>query len=214
MMNKIKNYSFKNENLLMLALTHSSFGEENYERLEFLGDSILDFLVAEYFFGKTKHKEGDLSKMRAYYVSEDSLSVVFDSLNVLDYVRLGKSCKTLTKSIKSDMVEAIIAGIYLDSNMEECRKFVLSCFDFEKDVVSFNDGKSQLQEWAQKYKKQVNYELIKSYGEAHDLTFVIQAKVDNISAVCEGKTKKQAEENCAYQILKQINAQENKGDSK
>ena len=109
------NYNFKDKKLLERALTHSSKSELNYERLEFLGDSILDFLVGEYFFKNCRDDEGKLTVLRSHYVSENNLAKLFDKLNLSGEVKLGKSYQgEISKAIKADVIEALIAGIYLD----------------------------------------------------------------------------------------------------
>ena len=123
-MNKSKNnpslanalgYEFKNKDLLSRALTHSSFSKENYERLEFLGDGILDFIVGDYLFRQSQQDEGQLTVLRSHFVSENNLCKIFDSLQIEKFVITGKSYQgSLSKAIKADIVEAIIAAIYLD----------------------------------------------------------------------------------------------------
>ena len=147
-------YKFKDKGLLNRALTHSSKSEENYERLEFLGDSILDFLVGEYFFKNCDQSEGKLTVLRSHYVSENYLAQIFDKLDIKEHVELGKSYQgEISKAIKADVVEAIIAAIYLDAGAqgtEEARKFILKNFDLSnyKSVVDDN-YKSKLQELVQ-----------------------------------------------------------------
>ena len=117
---EVMGYKFKNSKLLERALTHSSYSKENYERLEFLGDSILDFVVGDYLFSRVDESEGKLSKLRASFVSEQYLHKIFDELKISSYVKLGKSYKSeLTKSVKADIFVAIVAGIYLDGGLEE-----------------------------------------------------------------------------------------------
>lgn len=199
---KIKNYTFKNDSLITRALTHSSFSQENYERLEFLGDSILDFLVAKYFFNNTSFNEGMLTKMRSHFVSEENLSNVFDNIDVLNFVKLGKSCKQLTKSIKCDMFEAIIAAIFLDSNLEECEKFIVENVFTEKfDDVKLLDDKSMLQELAQAKKTTVQYNLLQQTGLSHNPTFVVEAVVGQIRATAQSGNKQIAEQLAAKKVL-------------
>lgn len=199
---KISNYIFKNDKYIKLALTHSSYSSENYERLEFLGDSILDFIVAKYFFNSTNQNEGNLTKLRSHFVSADNLAVVFDNLNVSDKVLLGKSCKELTKSIKCDMFEAIVAAVYLDSDLEQCEKFILNNIFVENiNQIELLDSKSKLQEFAQANKMSVEYKLIEQTGESHNPTFTVEAKVGNISQVATSSAKQIAEQKAAKQIL-------------
>lgn len=145
---KIAEYKFKNKNLLINALTHSSFSKENYERLEFLGDSLLDFIVGEYFL-KTNLAEGALTKLRSSFVSEEYLCTVFDTLNLKEHVILGKSFKgEISNSIKADIVEAIYGAIFLDSNYETVKGIIiktLKLYDYEN--IEDNDFKTKLQEF-------------------------------------------------------------------
>ena len=199
---KIKDYVFKDQNLINTALTHSSFSHDNYERLEFLGDSILDFVVAKYFYTSTDKSEGQLTKLRSHFVSEDNLSVVFDNLNVLEYVNLGKSCKELTKSIKCDMFEAIVAAIYLDAGLDECEKFILNnIFTENIDQIELLDSKSKLQEYVQSKKMSVVYTLLEQSGQSHNPTFVVEASVGNTKAISTSGNKQIAEQLCAKKLL-------------
>ncbi len=202
---KVKNYVFHNENLFHKALTHSSYGLDNYERLEFLGDSILDFLIAKYYFQDKSYDEGELSRMRAHTVSMENLCQVFDGLGVSEYVKLGKSCKSLTDSIKCDMFEALVAAIYLDSNLQECEKFVLSnIFLDNEENLELLDSKSKLQEYAQKYNLTVSYELLDQTGQSHNPTFTIRAVMGEYSATAKSSSKQIAEKQCAQMILDKI----------
>ena len=199
---KLQDYVFKDEKLILTALTHSSYSSDNYERLEFLGDSILDFLVAKHFFASTDKSEGVLTKLRSHFVSEDNLSIVFDKLNVGEYVKLGKSCKELTKSIKCDMFEAIVASIYLDAGLDECEKFILNnIFTQNIDQIELLDAKSKLQEWAQAKKMSVTYTLIEQSGMSHNPTFVVEASVGNVKAKASSGNKQIAEQLSAQKIL-------------
>ena len=156
-------YAFSDINLLTRALTHPSKCKENYQRLEFLGDSILNFLVGEFLFKHCEKQEGELTVLRAHYVSEEHLCQCFDEMELEGFVIAGKSLKgELTNAIKGDIVEAIIAGIYLDSNMENARKFVIEKLHIEGFESAENDNfKSQLQELVQaNFKCTMKYETV------------------------------------------------------
>lgn len=197
------NYKFKNENLLNLALTHSSRSEDNYERLEFLGDSILDFLVADYFFKNCNDSEGKLTVLRSHYVSENYLSKIFDKLDLKNDVRLGKSYKgEISKAIKGDVIEAIIAAIYLDGGIENAKKFLEQNFDLKnyKNIVDDN-YKSKLQELIQSnFKCKMSY-VTKPVENGFSSTFFMDE--DDISTG-EGKSKLEAEQEAAKKAIEKL----------
>ena len=200
---------FKNDEIINRALTHCSYSTDNYERLEFLGDSILDFIVAKYFYNNTSLQEGTLTKLRAHYVSENNLCLVFDKLNLEKYVKIGKSCKCLTKSMKCDMIEAVVAGIYLDGGLDVCENFILNNIFIEPvSQIQLLDSKSQLQEWAQSKKLKVEYILLEQKGLSHNPTFVVQAKVGKYEAISQSGNKQLAEQLSARKILDDIENQE------
>ena len=203
-------YTFKNAELVETALTHSSYSQNNYERLEFLGDSILDFVVGKYFFFKTQDNEGQLTKKRAYFVSEKHLSFVFDKLIKISEVLVGKSCPKITNSIKCDIVEAIVGAIYIDSgsDMEQCEKFIVSNFELDCEVESFVDFKSKLQEYTQANKINLKYNLKEIKGQAHNPIFIVECMCGEIITIQEGKTKQQAQQKCAQVVLEMINKEQ------
>ena len=203
-MTNVGGYNFKNNDLLSLALTHSSYSQENYERLEFLGDSILDFLVAKHFFANKNLKEGQLTKLRAFYVSEKHQNKVFDKILTQNEVRLGKSCSNVSSSIKCDIVEAIIGAIYLDSDISYCEKFIEDNFELDENAVEIESSKTKLQEYAQSKQSTVVYHTLHKLGQSHNPTFVVECIFDEYKAIQQGKSKQQAEENCAKEILAKI----------
>ena len=187
-------YVFENKGLIKTALTHSSYVNENKnsrdnERLEFLGDSILSLVVSNYIFNyKSNLKEGELTKIRASCVCEKSLINVANKLKIGDYIRLGKgeqnSGGKKRTSILADATEAIIAAIYLDSDLETVSKYVIlwledtivSAIKHKKD----SDYKSKLQEEIQKVKGRVlKYEVVDVEGPDHDRKFTICVYCDN-----------------------------------
>lgn len=190
-------YEFKDKNLIKRALTHSSKSPLNYERLEYLGDSILDFVVGEYLFMHSDKPEGELTVLRSHFVSENNLAKVFDELKIEDKIILGKSWQgALTKAVKSDVVEAIIAAIYIDAGMEEARKFILKNLKLNTfDLVKDDNFKSKLQELIQgNFKCKMSYVTTKvddgfeaefymdedkiSTGTGHDKTSAEQAAAE------------------------------------
>lgn len=201
-------YIFKNKKFLNDALTHCSFSAENYERLEFLGDSILDFLVAEYFFYQTDQNEGVLTKLRSNFVSEKYLCGIFDKLDLSSKVKLGKSYKgQISDAVKADVIESLIAGIYLDcKDLDVVRKIIINLLqleDYKSHVM--HDYKSELQEFVQSKNKKVNYRLIKKSGESHSPVWTMGVFMDGCK-ICEGTStsKSKAEQICAKLALKSI----------
>ena len=212
-------YTFKNKALLKNALTHTSYAYENHiqsnEKLEFLGDSILEFLSSKYIYNNySKLKEGEMTKVRATVVCEDSLYKIADKLNFSDFLYVGKSERmhqgNRKIAIMADSVEAVIAAIYFDSGLEETEKFIIDNLKEEIEIATKNvgikDHKTVLQE-----KLQVNgnvnikYEIINETGPDHDKTFTAEVKLDGkVLAVGKGKTKKQAEMDAAGKALETL----------
>ena len=212
-------YTFKNKALLKNALTHTSYAYENHiqsnEKLEFLGDSILEFLSSKYIYNNyLKLKEGEMTKVRATVVCEDSLYKIADKHNFSDFLYVGKSERmhqgNRKIAIMADSVEAVIAAIYFDSGLEEAEKFIISNLKEEIEIATKNvgikDHKTVLQE-----KLQVNgnvnikYEIINETGPDHDKTFTAEVKLDGkVLAVGKGKTKKQAEMDAAGKALETL----------
>ena len=213
---KVIGYKFKNTELLKMALTHTSYAYENnvksYERLEFLGDSILEFVCSEYLFENYNHlSEGEMTKVRAYAVCEDNLFSVAKKHNFSDFLYLGKSeigSKDDKKAILADTVEAIIAAIYIDSgSIEYSKKFIIDnikdSIEYSSKHVGEKDYKSALQE-----KLQVNgdisikYNIISEKGPDHDKLFTAEVVVDGkMVATGTGRSKKHAEMEAAKLAL-------------
>lgn len=207
MIDKKIDYVFKDKKLLSSALTHPSKSKDNYQRLEFLGDSILNFLVGEYLFKHCEKQEGELTVLRSHYVSEKHLSECFDELRLKSDVIMGKSMNgELTSAVKCDIIEAIIAGIYLDSNLETARKFVIEKLHIEEFESAENDNyKSQLQELIQaNFKCSIKYETVK-VDDNFEAKFFMD---DDQIAVGYGKDKTSAEQNCAYVAIKKLFVEE------
>ena len=204
--NKIE-YKFKDKKLLSRALTHSSKSKDNYQRLEFLGDSILNFLVGEYLFKNCDKQEGELTVLRSRLVSEDHLAECFDEMDLGENVIVGKSLAgEITTAIKGDVVESLIAAIYLDSDLQTARDFVISKLHIENFEDTKNENyKSQLQELIQaNFKCSIKYETVKvdDYFEAK---FYMD---EDYIATGYGKDKTKAEQNCAYVALTKLFVEE------
>lgn len=209
-------YHFKDRFLLRQALTHSSFANEqkinkyhDYERLEFLGDAVLELVSSEFLFREnTQMAEGQLTRMRASMVCEQALAYCARVFGLEQYILLGKG-EEMTggrskDSIVSDVMEAIIGALYVDNGMEEAKtfihRFILS--DLEHKQL-FYDAKTILQERVQQQNTgTLHYELIKEEGPDHDKVFVVEAKIDDrIIGKGQGRTKKAAEQQAAYEAL-------------
>ena len=210
-------YKFKDRKLLKIALTHSSYANESggrlhsYERLEFLGDSVLGVITSDYIFKNFPNlPEGELTKLRASLVCERQLFEFAKNLELHKYIKLSRgerhSGGENRPSILADVFEAICAAIYLDSGMEEVRKFVLSnivpAIKHPKTVV-MKDYKTELQEIIQKNPEEtIEYVLVGESGPDHDKRFTIEAKINNnVVGRGTGKSKKQAEQQAAKQTL-------------
>lgn len=208
-------YEFKNKNLLKTALTHTSYAYENRvdsnERLEYLGDSILEFISSKYLF-ENFHKlsEGEMTKVRAYSVCEDSLYKIAEKHNFSDFLYLGRSEKmshSIKKALIADSVEAVIAAIYLDGGLEPAEKFILENIkeqvEFASKNVGMKDYKTVLQEELQKNGEvSIKYNLIKEEGPDHAKLFTIDVECDGKKlAQGVGKSKKKAEMEAAKKAL-------------
>ena len=208
-------YEFHDSNLLYHALTHSSYinennlpYEKNNERLEFLGDAILDAIISEYLYRKyVGSEEGMLTKERAAIVCESSLAFCASNLNLGAYLILGRGEENnggrTRVSISADAVEALIGAVYLDSGWEAASKFVIHIFKQVIEEASTGnltkDYKSLLQErFQQDGEIAIEYQVIKEEGPDHDKTFYVDLVIDNqVMGSGMGKSKKEAEQKAA-----------------
>ena len=200
------NIKFKNSKLLETALTHSSYANEhkgcdNYERLEFLGDAVLEVVTSEYFYLHTNYKEGEMTKLRANYVCEKALATYAKELGIDENIRLGHGqMHNLNDTIIADVFEAVVGAIYLDQGYSVAKKYIDTIIiPYIKKEMDFNaDYKTKLQELVQTGKKSVEYEVVKEYGEAHKKVFEVVVKIDNIIyGKGRGSSKKEAEQRAA-----------------
>lgn len=209
-------YSFRNRELILQALTHSSYANErkinktgNYERIEFLGDAVLELLSSDFLYRThSDMPEGVLTKTRASMVCEPSLAFCARDLELGEFIRLGKG-EELTggrsrESIIADVMEAVLGAIYLDGGIGEAKRFVdrFILSDLE-DKQLFSDSKSTLQELAQgQMKKEVTYRLLGESGPEHDKVFEVEVLLgDRVAGHGTGRTKKSAEQQAAYEAL-------------
>lgn len=198
---------FKDRKLINSALTHPSKSKNNYQRLEFLGDSILDFLVGEFLYKNCDKNEGELTVLRAHFVSEEYLAECFDKLNLENELFLGKSLQNkVTRAIKGDVFEAIIAVIYLEQGLEVARQFIVKNLQLESfENVEDTNYKSQLQELVQ-----ANFKCTMKYDtEKEGDVFVAKFYMDeDFIATGYGKDKLSAEQNCAFVALNKLFTEE------
>ncbi len=206
-------YRFNNLNLLEQALTHRSRSAANYERLEFLGDSILGFFVAEWLYHRFPElTEGKLSRMRAAIVRKDTLARVARDLELGQALILGegesKSGGHERNSILADTLEAITGAIFLDSGLDACKEFVLRVFrphlDQLRSETAYKDAKSRLQEYLQKHGLPVPiYTIVNVSGEPHLQVFEVQCEIEGVEQVftATGTSRRSAEQSAAEQAI-------------
>lgn len=209
-------YVFVNKNLLKTALSHSSYANENHtrsnERLEFLGDSVLSIIISECIFNKMKNvNEGDLSKIRAALVCEHSLAEVAKTIHLSELIFLGrgeeKNGGRLRESIVSDAFEAVLGAIYLDSNIQTAREWLLGIMADRIDKAVngklYSDYKTALQEIVQRDGRSfVSYKTIEESGKEHERCFVVQAYVNGVEkCIARGRSKKEAEQAAARKTI-------------
>jgi len=209
-------YHFRDRNLLTQALTHTSYTNErkinkiaSYERLEFLGDAVLELASSEALFRQNPAlSEGELTKMRAAMVCEPSLAFCARDLDLAPFIKLGKG-ELYTggrgrESIAADVMEALIGAVYLDGGMEQAKAFIEKYImaDLE-DKQLFYDSKSTLQELMQgKLRKEFHYELLDESGPEHHKSFHVRVRTeDEILGEGTGRTKKAAEQQASYRAL-------------
>ena len=219
-------HKFKDKNLLINALTHTSYAFERHtesnEKLEFLGDSILEFISSKYIYNKYPNlKEGEMTKVRATVVCEDSLYKIAKKHNFSDFLYLGKSEKANNKEVRpaimADSVEAVIAALYFDAGLEEAERFIVENLKDEIEVASKHVGekdyKTVLQEILQQHGEvKIEYDIIKEEGPDHDKTFTAQIKYnDKPLAIGIGKTKKSAQMEAAKKAIEEIKSKEEEG---
>ncbi len=220
---KAAGYNFKNKELLRQAFVHSSYANENpgvlsNERLEFLGDAVLEFVISGYIYNHfPKCTEGELTKLRATIVCEGNLSKAAAELNLGDYLKLGvgeanSSGSRQRSSTLCDVFEALIGAIFLDGGIESVGRFItkhaVSRIDLTEVSYSPNDYKGQLQELLQKEnppkngQQQIIYKILSQTGPAHNRLFSAQAEYNgSVLGTGSGKSKKEAEQNSAYDAI-------------
>ena len=212
-------YSFKDGSLLNLALTHSSYTNEHKlgyfdcnERLEFLGDAVLELASSEFLYEKYRNRdEGDLTRIRASLVCESSLAEVAREISLGSYISMGKGEEATggrdRDSMLSDALEAVLGAIYLDGGFTNAKEFVYNFImkDMDRKQLFF-DSKTILQERVQGHiPGEIHYEVIGTEGPEHDRTFTSQVLIGGtVYGVGSGHTKKAAEQQAAYEAILQL----------
>lgn len=209
-------HQFQQPELLASALTHRSHGRDNNERLEFLGDAVLGFVVAAELYARyPEMDEGTLSRLRASLVKRETLAVLARELDLGAHLRLGsgemKSGGHRRESILADALEAVIGAVYLDSGIETARELVHRLFGERLAGAigeqELKDAKTRLQEYQQARGRELPvYEVVSVSGEAHDQTFVVACRIEDIDLVTEGcsSSRRKAEQAAAAEALSRL----------
>lgn len=203
--------------LYKTAFQHSSYVNEHkvkndYERLEFLGDAVLDLVLADYLYNHHKESEGEMTKVRATYVCENANYTYATDLGFQKYILVGhgesKDGLPLKKAIVADIFEAVMGAIYIDLGFSTVRKVILNIvvpYIENPDIVFFSDYKSSLQEFVQTEQKSLEYKVVKEEGPSHDKTFTVEVVIDEITyGTGIGPSKKEAEQEAAKFALEKL----------
>ena len=199
----------------MEALTHTSYSNENdgfesYERLEFLGDAVLELIISDYLYKERHLEEGVMTKMRASYVCENALYEYSIRLGMNEYILLGRgeteSGGKFRKAIVADVFEAFLGALYLDKGLQTVKDFIyknIIPLIEKKEIDFFSDYKSVLQELVQTDKRSLEYVVVNEEGPSHNKTFTVNVKIDNILyGTGVAHSKKEAEQEAAKDALK------------
>ena len=203
--------------LYVSAFSHSSYANEHkaksdYERLEFLGDALVDLVVADYLYNNSKEAEGEMTKDRASYVCENALYQYSMDLGLNNYIRVGngeqKDGGKFKKAIVADIFESFMAAIYLDLGFSTARRVALDIivpYIEDPKVSFFNDYKSALQEYVQAEQDSISYKLVSESGPSHDKSFKMAVVIDGIVyGEGVGSSKKEAEQEAAKVALDKV----------
>ncbi len=207
----------KDLRLYNTAFLHSSYANEHrakadYERLEFLGDSVVDLVIADYLYSCENEDEGEMTKVRASYVCENALYEYATNLGLNKYIKVGhgeeKEGGKYKKAIVADIFEALMGAIYLDLGYATARRTVLNIivpYIEDPNVTFFSDYKSSLQEYVQTTQQSLIYDLVSEDGPAHDRIFTVEVRIDDIVyGTGVGSTKKEAEQEAAKVALNKL----------
>lgn len=211
---EIIDYEFKNKTLLEVCSTHSTYshmyGGENNERLEFLGDSVLNYIVTDFLYSHYIKREGELSKIRAIIVSAKNLSQIIDKLNVGKFLKVFPLNLKLSDKMKCDFYESLLGAIFLDGEITSAKKFVYQTLNLSEEnilnLIKENyDYRTRLQEEMQKMNYSYNFS-IDSYKQENGKSFFTMSLFvnDELVATYNGESKKQVENLCAKKFLEKI----------
>lgn len=208
----------ENEHLYEVAFTHASYStlndlDYNYERLEFLGDSVLSLIVSEYLYEKyPNYEEGKLTKLRANYVCQSALIYYSHELGLIDYLRISEEESNITRnevlSITADLFESFLGAIFLDQGIEFAKDFISKIiFNYiDEEKIFFADYKSAMKEYGDAKNLEIHYEILKESGVPHDKVFIISIVIDGVEmGVGQGKNKKEAEQAAAKVAIEKLN---------
>ena len=214
---KTLNIKPKQMELYSRAFSHSSYVNEHhlkqdYERLEFLGDAVLDLVVADYLYSNQNKAEGEMTKIRASYVCENALYEYAKKLNLSEYIKVGQGELSdggkYKKPIVADIFEALMGAIYVDLGYATVRRVLLNIivpYIENPNVTFFSDYKSALQEYVQTKQKSLHYELVKEEGPAHNKMFTIEVKIEDIVyGIGTAGSKKEAEQEAAKSAIEKL----------
>ncbi len=195
------NIEFEKSGLINKALTHTSYANENnvesYERLEYLGDAVLELVASDYFFRKTHFPEGEMSKLRSLYVCENALYEYASKIGLSDYIKLGNGLEAANKTVIADVFEAVIGVIFLEQGINKVRELFnkLIVPYIENDTDFLMDYKTLLQEQVQTERKSLRYKVVNESGPAHNKNFKVSVSINGaVFGIGEGKSKKEAEQ--------------------
>lgn len=218
-MNLFEKFNIKTENeyLYEMAFTHASYStlhnlDYNYERLEFLGDSVLSLIVSEYLYKKyPNYGEGKLTKKRSNFVCQNALVYYSEKLKLKDYLNISVEESNLTKneviSVTADIFESFLGAIFMDQGMEFAKEFLATwIFKYiDQDRVFFEDYKSAIKEYGDAKELPIGYEILKECGVPHDKTFIMSCLIDGKEkGVGRGKSKKEAEQSAAKSAMRKL----------
>lgn len=206
-----------NKKLFDIALTHGSFSvkygtDEDYERLEFLGDAILNMIVSEYLYKKYPDKgEGALTKLRANYVCQSALIYYCKDIGLDQYLNISINENNISKneilSICADIVEAVLGAIFLDQGIEKAKEYVSKYIfkHIDNKKIFFHDYKSKIKEYADSNNLNIRYELVAEYGIPHNKTFIIKIIINGVEyGIGNGKNKKEAQQIAAHKAIDKL----------